>query len=70
MFNRVKPIKNNKQYEEALAHTFWLMQKDLLTNSKESDELEVLSILIKEYENEQYPVPKPNPIEAIKFRLE
>jgi HTH-type transcriptional regulator/antitoxin HigA len=66
----VKPIKNKKQYEEALARTFSLMQKDLLADSKESDELEVLSILIKEYENEHYPVPKPNPIEAIKFRLE
>ena len=39
-------------------------------DSKESDELEILSILIKEYENEHYPVPKPNPLEAIKFRLE
>jgi len=32
--------------------------------------LEVLSILIKEYEHEHFSVPKPNPIEAIKFRLE
>jgi len=46
------------------------MQIDLKPDSKESDELEVLSILIKEYEHEYLPVPKPNPIEAIKFRLE
>jgi HTH-type transcriptional regulator/antitoxin HigA len=32
--------------------------------------LEILSILIREYENERYPVPKPNPLEAIKFRLD
>ena len=32
--------------------------------------MEILSILIKEYENEHYPVPKPNPLEAIKFRLD
>jgi HTH-type transcriptional regulator/antitoxin HigA len=46
------------------------MQKNLRPNSKDSDELEVLSILIKEYENEHFPVPKPNPIEAIRFRLD
>lgn len=66
----VKPIKNNRQYEDALTRTYTLMQKAIRPDSKESDELEVLSILIKEYENEHYPVPKPNPIEAIKFRLE
>lgn len=66
----VKPIKNNKQYEEALTRVYALMQKDLRADSKESDELEVLSILVKEYESEHFPIPKPNPLEAIKFRLE
>src|ERR1700691_209718 len=46
------------------------MQKNLKPGSKDSDELEVLSILVKEYELDHYPVPKPNPLEAIKFRLE
>ena len=66
----LKPIKNNQQYEDALARAYTLMQKDTKPDSKTSDELEVLSILIKEYENEHFPVPKPNPIEAIKFRLD
>lgn len=66
----LKPIKNNQQYENALERAYELMQKNIKANSNESDELEILSILIKEYENERYPVPKPNPIEAIKFRLE
>jgi len=46
------------------------MQKDLEPESKESDELEVLSILVKEHELDHYPMPKPSPLEAIKFRLE
>jgi HTH-type transcriptional regulator/antitoxin HigA len=46
------------------------MQKDIKPDSKDSDELEILSILIKEYELEHYPIPKPAPLEAIKFRLE
>jgi HTH-type transcriptional regulator/antitoxin HigA len=66
----LKPIKNNKQHEEALARAYALLQKNIKPNSSASDELEILSILIKEYENEHYPVPKPNPLEAIKFRLD
>ena len=66
----LKPIKNKKTYEASLARVYDLLQKNLKPNSSEADELEILSILIKEYENVNYPVPKPNPIEAIKFRLE
>lgn len=66
----LKPIKSRSQYEDALARTYDLMQKKIKPDSKESDELEVLSILIRTYENEHFPVPKPNPIEAIKFRLD
>ncbi|HMH34087.1 MAG TPA: helix-turn-helix domain-containing protein [Puia sp.] len=66
----LKPIKNKGQYEKALTRLYALMQKDTKPNSKESDELEILSILVKEFELEHYPVPKPAPLEAIKFRLE
>jgi HTH-type transcriptional regulator/antitoxin HigA len=66
----IKPIKNNKQYESTLNRIYILMQKDLKVNSTESDELEILSVLVKEYENAHFPMPKPNPLEAIKFRLE
>ena len=66
----LKPIKSRPQYEDALARAYNLMQKEIKPDSKESDELEVLSILIRTYENEYFPVPKPSPIEAIKFRLD
>lgn len=66
----LKPIKNEMQYDEALERVYSLMQKNIKPDSKQSDELEILSLLIKEYENEHYPIPKPNPLEAIKFRLE
>ena len=67
---KIRPIKNEEQYNDALARVYKLMQQDLKEDSSQSDELEVLSLLIKEYELELYPVPKPNPIEAIKFRME
>lgn len=66
----LKPIKNDRQYEYALARAYALMQKDIKANTPTSDELEILSMLIKEYENKNYPVPKPHPVEAIKFRME
>lgn len=66
----LKPIKNNKQYEEFLERIYKLIQKDIKPDTKDSDELEILSILVKEYENEHFPISKPNPLEAIKFRLE
>jgi len=66
----IKPIKNEVQHELALSRMYALMQKELKVNSSESDELEVLSILVKEYEMVHFPMPKPKPLEAIKFRLE
>lgn len=66
----LKPIKTNEHYNEALARVYELMQTDIKEGSSASDELEVLSILIKEYELVHYPVPSPTPLEAIKFRLD
>lgn len=66
----LRPIKNEQQYESALKRVYALLQKDIKPDSKDSDELEILSILVKEYENEYYQVAQPNPIAAIRFRLE
>ncbi len=66
----LKPIKTNNQHDQYLARAYELMQMDLEPNSKESDELEVLSILIEAYEKTKYPIEAPNPIEAILFRLD
>ena len=66
----LKPIKTEKEYDDALAHVYELMQTDIVDGSAISDELEILSLLIKEYELARYPVSYPNPIEAIKFRTE
>lgn len=68
--NMLRPIKTEEQYENCLERIYKLMQTDLKQDSKESDELEILSILVKNYEEEHYPIQKPNPIEAIRFRLD
>lgn len=66
----LKPIKTDKQHELYLARAYELMQMDIEPNSQESDELEVLSILIEAYEKTNFPIGAPNPIEAILFRLD
>ncbi len=66
----LKPIKNTEQYEEYLDRAYQLMQLELEPNSEKSDELEVLSILIENYEKTEFPIEPPHPIEAILFRLD
>lgn len=66
----LKLIKTEKEYDDALAHVYELMQTDIVEGSANSDKLELLSLLIKEYELVHHPVHHPNPIKAIKFRME
>ncbi|TDE11739.1 helix-turn-helix domain-containing protein [Dyadobacter psychrotolerans] len=66
----VAPIKNDGQYEYALQRIYLLMQEEVIPDSALSDELELLSIVAKDYESVHYPTPKPTPLEAIRFRLD
>jgi HTH-type transcriptional regulator / antitoxin HigA len=66
----LKPIRSKKEYKQALNRVYELMQKNLKAGSREFDELEILSILVDDYESKNFPVELPDPIEAIKFRLE
>ena len=50
----LKPIKTQDECDIALEGVYKLMQKNIAPNSKESDELEILSILIKEFESKAY----------------
>jgi antitoxin component HigA of HigAB toxin-antitoxin module len=51
----LKPVKTKKDYDTALKRCYELMQKDVKANLKIADELEVLFILIKNYEEKHYP---------------
>ena len=64
----IKPIKNEKDYQDALNRLELIFESKKGTES--GDELEILSILIDKYENENFPIGMPDPIEAIKFRME
>jgi HTH-type transcriptional regulator / antitoxin HigA len=64
----IKPIKTKRDYQAALARLETIF--DSTPGTAEGDELEVLGILIDKYEMEHYPIGYPDPIEAIKFRME
>lgn len=66
----LKPIKNKKEYKAAIDRIYKLMQKDIKVNSDEYNELDVLSILVESYESKNFPIGLPDPIDAIKFRLD
>jgi HTH-type transcriptional regulator/antitoxin HigA len=64
----IKPIKTEKDYDKAFERLELIF--DATPNSKEGDEAEILSLLIDNYENKHYPIESPDPIEAIKIRME
>ena len=64
----IKPIKTEKDYEKSLERLEVIF--DANSNSKEGDEAEILAMLIDNYENKHYPIDAPDPIEAIKIRME
>jgi HTH-type transcriptional regulator/antitoxin HigA len=61
----LKPIKSEQEYENYLIKINILMQKPVEPGTPESGELEMLSVLVKEYERNNYDIPKPDPIEVI-----
>lgn len=64
----ISPIKNTKDYKKALERMELLF--DAAKGTKESDEADVLAVLIDEYEKKHYSIEAPDPIAAIKIRME
>ncbi|WP_324026199.1 transcriptional regulator [Maribacter sp. BPC-D8] len=65
---KLKPIKSDIDYRNALKRLEVIF--DAPIDTKEGDEGEILSLLIENYENEHYQIEAPDPIEAIKIRME
>lgn len=61
-------IKTEQEYQFALKQIDDLLEAK--ENSKQAEQLEILSILVEDYESKHYKIDMPDPIEAIKFRLE
>ena len=64
----INPIKTGKDPKAALARIEALWKAE--PNTKKGDELSVLAILVENFESQKYKIRPPDPIEAIKFRME
>jgi HTH-type transcriptional regulator/antitoxin HigA len=65
---KLKIIKTEEDYTQALKRLELIF--DSPVNSPDGDEADILGLLIEKYEEEHYPIESPDPIEAIKFRME
>lgn len=68
--NDIKVVKTEKDYQEALKYIEVLMAADPDPESEEGEKLGILSTLVADYESRIFPATLPDPIEAIKFRME
>lgn len=64
----IKPLKTNTDYENALKRIILLF--DAPAGTPESDEADILALVIDDYERKHFPIEAPDPIEAIKIRME
>jgi HTH-type transcriptional regulator/antitoxin HigA len=63
-----KVLKTEEEYDKALERTIEIFHVD--KNAPEFEELELLLLLVKDYEDRHYHIPDPDPIEVIKLKLE
>jgi HTH-type transcriptional regulator/antitoxin HigA len=68
MLVEVKPIRSEADYEETLAEIEKLF--DAKPETLEGDRLEILTALVEDFEEQHYPVPLPDPVDAILYFLE
>ncbi len=64
----IKPIKSEADYESALSEISNLMDAGVDTTA--GDHLEILATLVETYEAEHFRIEAPDPVEAVKFRME
>lgn len=66
----IRPIRTEADYKASLKEASRLMEHDPDIGTPDGDRLDVLTTLIQAYEARHYPIDLPDPIEAIKFRME
>jgi HTH-type transcriptional regulator/antitoxin HigA len=66
----IRPLHTEDDYKAALAAVSELVDADPASGTPDGDRLDILSILVERYEAENFPLQSPDPVEAIKFRME
>ena len=65
---KIQPIRTEADYDKALLNIEHLW--DAKQDTPSGDQFDVLLVLVEDYESKHYPISPPDPIEAIKFRME
>ncbi|QKM63999.1 transcriptional regulator [Polynucleobacter tropicus] len=66
----LRPIRNEKEYAEVLAEVSAFVDNEPKRGTKDADRFELLLMLVGAYEAKYYSIAPPDPIEAIKYRME
>ena len=66
----LKIIKTKKQYEQFLNWVDVQFDNKVKSNTPQGEKLQVALLLIKQYEDAKYPIPLPDPIDAIKYKMD
>ncbi|KDC21972.1 toxin-antitoxin system, antitoxin component, Xre domain protein [Bordetella bronchiseptica E014] len=66
----IRPVRTEADYKSALKEISRLMESDPELGTPDGDRLDVLATLVQAYEARHYPIDLPDPVEAIKFRME
>ena len=66
----IRPIKTDDDYKAALREVSAFFDNEPVPGSAEGDRFEVLITLVEAYETKHYPIDLPDPVEAIKFRMD
>jgi HTH-type transcriptional regulator / antitoxin HigA len=67
---KLKPIRNEEEYDEALREIEPFFDGEPEPDTTEGDHFEILAMLIEDYEVKHWPVDAPNPVEAIRYRMD
>ncbi|MCX6234487.1 MAG: transcriptional regulator [Bacteroidetes bacterium] len=65
----LKIIRSKKEYQQYLSWVDEMFNKKVTPKTPEGEKLQVVLLLIKQYEDQHYPIPKPDPIDAIKSKM-
>lgn len=66
----IRPIRTHQDYEAALREASYFFDHEPEPGTEDGDRFEILLTLVEAYESKHYPMESPDPIEAIKFRME
>jgi HTH-type transcriptional regulator/antitoxin HigA len=66
----IRPIHTDADYKATLSEISRLMESDPAPGTSQGDRLDILATLVQAYEARRFPIDAPDPVEAIKFRME